>query len=283
MDSQPIPCWIKKTIRVNDKYENTISLLKELSIKTVCESAVCPNIYECFCKSYVSFMILGTRCTRNCLFCGVNRSSPQSMLPVDRAEPIRIAEGIKKMGMNYAVITSPTRDDLPDGGASQFAAVTKLIKAENPSVTVELLIPDFKGDTTLLKSVMFAGADIVSHNIETVKNLYPSIRPSSCYTTSINILREIAKNGFVAKSGFMLGLGETEHEVIDLMRQIRQTGCTYLVIGQYLKPAKQAVDVKEFIHPDIFKKYEEIGKSMGFKNVLAGPFYRSSYMAEQLL
>ena len=228
-------------------------------------------------------MILGTRCTRNCLFCGVNRSSSQSMLPIDRAEPIRIAEGIKKMGMNYAVITSPTRDDLPDGGASQFAAVTKLIKAENPSVTVELLIPDFKGDTTLLKSVLFAGADIVSHNIETVKNLYPSIRPSSCYTTSINILREIAKNGFVAKSGFMLGLGETEHEVIDLMRQIRQTGCTYLVIGQYLKPAKQAVDVKEFIHPDIFKKYEEIGKSMGFKNVFAGPFYRSSYMAEQLL
>ncbi|HNS31781.1 MAG TPA: lipoyl synthase [bacterium] len=281
--NRQIPGWVKKRVTCNENYSRTRAVLKELSINTVCESAVCPNIYECFCKNYASFMILGNRCTRDCRFCGVDHLSAAASAPDDPGEPAKIAEAVREMAMEYVVITSPTRDDLPDGGASQFAAVAELIRKENPSVKVELLIPDFRGNTESLKKVIDAKPCIISHNIETVERLYPSIRPSSCYDTSMNVLREIKKNGIKTKSGFMLGLGEKESEVMDLMSRIRETGCDYLVIGQYLKPSKQAVDVVEYIHPDIFKKIEKAGKQIGFENVFAGTFYRSSYFAEQLI
>lgn len=283
MERQNVPCWIKKRAGVNDSYIRTKALLKELSLNTVCESAVCPNIYECFCKNYATFMILGNKCTRDCRFCGVDRLSEKDEMVIDSGEPARIAGAVKKMGMGYVVITSPTRDDLADGGASQFAALTKLLKYENPPVRVELLVPDFNGDEKSLMKVIDARPDVISHNMETVQSLYRSVRPSSDYARSLKVLEKTAKKGAAAKSGFMLGLGEKKEEVLDLMEQIKQTGCAYLVIGQYLKPSKDAVDVQEFIHPDIFKEYEEAGRSMGFKNIFAGTFCRSSYMAEQLV
>ncbi len=281
MIRQTIPGWIKKRVSSGGDSEKVRILLRELSINTVCESAVCPNIYECFCKGYASFMILGNCCTRNCMFCGV--SPLRKTVPPNSEEPHRIADAVKKLGMKYAVITSPTRDDLPDGGAGHFAEVTEEIRALNPGTKIELLIPDFRGNEESLKKIFLARPDIISHNIETTKALYESVRPSSNYETSINVLKTVKKNGFAAKSGFMLGLGETKEDVLSLMYELKSAGCDYLVIGQYLRPSKKAFPVREFVKEDVFRNMEEAGRRMGFKNIFAGTFYRSSYMAEKLL
>jgi len=275
-----IPEWIKKKVPPESTYR-VKKILDELSLNTVCESAVCPNIYECFSRGYATFMILGDRCTRNCRFCGV-RPLVRS-IPPDKKEPEKIANAVKILRMKYVVITSPTRDDLPDGGAEQFALTVKAIKKITPEIRVEVLIPDFKGNKECIEKVFRAMPDVISHNIETVPSLYPSVRPSSNYQTSINLLRIIKENEFITKSGFMLGLGEKKEEVLELLKALRDTGCEYLVIGQYLRPSKKALPVKEFIPEEIFKGYEEIGRRMGFKNVFAGVFYRSSYLAEQLI
>ena len=227
-------------------------------------------------------MILGNRCTRDCRFCGVAKLSDRTQKHVDAKEPVKIAKAVKKMAMSYVVITSPTRDDLPDGGASMFAETTKLLKSENPALKVELLIPDFKGSPESLETVAKSKPDVIGHNIETVKSLYPSVRPSSDYERSMDILGMIKKTGIPSKSGFMLGLGEKERDVLDLMLAIKEKGCDYLVIGQYLKPGRDAIEVKEFIRPEIFARYEKAGMDMGFKNIFAGTFCRSSYMAEKL-
>lgn len=276
-----IPGWVKKRVGSGGQSEKVRRLLNEMAINTVCESAVCPNIYECFCRGYASFMILGDRCTRDCRFCGVSRLD--KTVPPDEKEPENIANAVKKLGMSYAVITSPTRDDLPDGGAGQFAAVTGKIRSISPETRIELLIPDFKGHAAGLKTVFNSKPDVISHNVETVQSLYPSVRQSSDYATSISVLKTIKENGFITKSGFMLGLGEKKEEVLSLLHTLKDAGCDYLVIGQYLKPSKNALAVKEFIPEEVFRKYEETGKNMGFKNVFAGTFYRSSYLAEQLL
>ncbi len=276
-----IPAWVKKRAAcANEQSETVHSILKELSVNTVCESAVCPNIYECFRKGYASFMILGNRCTRNCRFCGVSHDTP---LPTDKKDTENVAVAVKQLGMRYAVITSPTRDDLPDGGAKQFADVTEKIRSISPQTKIELLIPDFRGNTADLQTVFDSRPNVISHNIETVHSLYPSVRPSSSYETSMEVLKIIKENGFVTKSGFMLGLGEKKHEVLSLLRELKEAGCGYLVIGQYLKPSKNALPVKEFMREEGFKEYEAAGKKMGFKNVFAGTFFRSSYMAEQLI
>lgn len=277
-----IPCWIKKRVSLSENYYKTLSILKEYKVSTVCENALCPNVYECFGKSYTSFMILGDRCTRNCKFCDVNHLPPTSV-SVDTQEPLRISKAIKKLGMTYVVITSPTRDDILDGGASHFATVVKVLKDYNPNLNVEVLIPDFKGNKNSIETVLKSKPDLISHNIETIEKFYSNIRPTSNYKTSLNVLKEISKNGFTSKSGFMLGFGETENEVFSLMEDIKTTGCDYLVIGQYLRPSKESLEVKEYLYPDIFKKYEDIGIKLGFKNVFAGTFYRSSYLAEKLI
>ncbi|MDD3726038.1 MAG: lipoyl synthase [Candidatus Ratteibacteria bacterium] len=276
-----IPDRIKKRVSINKKWEQVKKILNGLAINTVCESAVCPNVYECFCKGYATFMILGNRCTRNCRFCGVLPLKEHT--PPDNKEPENIAKAVKLLEMTYVVITSPTRDDLSDGGAEHFATTTKCIKELNPLTKIELLIPDFQGNEESLRKVFEAQPDVISHNIETVPSLYPAVRPSSDYKTSLNVLKAIKQHRIITKSGFMLGLGEKEEEVIELLYSIRETGCDYLVIGQYLKPSKKAVDVREYISPEVFKKYEETGKKMGFKNIFAGTFYRSSYLAEKLL
>ena len=276
-----IPQWIKKKVRVNKNYYYVKSLLKELGLHTVCESAFCPNIYECFSKKYATFMILGNTCTRNCKFCGVNSGKPE---PVDEKEPEKIAAGVKKLSLKYAVITSVTRDDLPDGGANHFAEVTRKIKELNAGKTkIELLIPDFHGEKRNLNIVFESNPDVISHNIETVLSLYSSVRPEASYSISLKVLDEIKKAGFPSKSSFMLGLGENKKEVIKMMEDLRKVNCEFLVIGQYLQPSKNAFPVKEYIKPEIFEEYKEIGEKMGFKRVFAGTFFRSSYMAEELI
>jgi len=281
MAQQTIPIWIKKRVLSDGNIEEMRRLLAEFSIDTVCKNAVCPNMYECFSRGYASFMILGNRCTRNCRFCGV--SPLRKTVPPDTEEPGKIALAIKKLKMRYAVITSPTRDDLTDGGAGHFAAVTREIRNLNPGTKIELLIPDFRGNRSSLEKIFRSAPDVISHNIETVEPLYRHVRPSSDYATSIGILEAVKKNGFVTKSGFMLGLGEKKEDVLSLLHALRDAGCDYLVIGQYLRPSKEALPVKEFVTKEVFREYEEAGRKIGFRNIFAGTFFRSSYLADKLI
>lgn len=275
-----IPSYIKKRVSINENYNFVRNLLEEFGINTVCKSAVCPNIYECFGRKYASFMILGNICTRNCKFCGVGKGKPEK---VDEKEPEKIADIVEKLNMKYVVITSVTRDDLADGGAEHFAKVVEEIKRKDKNIIVETLIPDFKGKLENLKILFKSKPDVISHNIETVPRLYPEIRPKANYKISLSVLEKIKENGFITKSGFMLGLGEKKEEIFEVMEDLKKAGCDYLVVGQYLIPDKNSFPVVEFIKPEFFKEIEEKGKKMGFKNIFAGTFYRSSYMAEKLL
>ncbi|MCS7180643.1 MAG: lipoyl synthase [bacterium] len=274
---EKIPKYIKKRISLSDNFFYIKNLFKTYNIQTICESANCPNIYECFGKGYASFMILGKICTRNCKFCSVNKGEPEK---VDEAEPEKIAEVIKKLQMKYVVITSVTRDDLPDGGANQFKKVVEAIRKKSPKTKIELLIPDFKGEISNLNIIFDSKPDIISHNIETVKSLYPIIRPKANYGVSLDVLSKIKKNGFITKSGFMIGIGEKEDEIYELMNDILNTGCDILVIGQYLKSEKEGFEVKKFYKEEFFSKLKEYGLKIGFKEVMAGIFYRSSYFIE---
>jgi len=272
-----IPEFVKKRISFNENILSTEKLIKAYKVNTICKSANCPNIYECFGKKYVSFMILGNICTRNCKFCGVSKGKPER---VDEKEPEKIAEIVKKLNMKYVVITSVTRDDLKDGGAGQFAEVVKKIREKSPETKIEVLIPDFSGKIENLKIIFDSKPDIISHNIETVKSLYPVIRPLADYETSLKVLSEIKKNGFITKSGFMVGLGEKEKEIYQLMEEILKAGCDIIVIGQYLKSSRQGYEVKKFYNEEFFRKIEEYGLKIGFKKVFAGIFYRTSYIAD---
>ncbi|MCM8804851.1 MAG: lipoyl synthase [Candidatus Omnitrophica bacterium] len=272
---EKVPQYIKKRISLNQTFFYMKNLFKTYNVKTVCENAICPNIFECFEKKYVSFMILGNICTRNCKFCGVGKGNPQE---IDNQEPERIAEIVKILEMKYVVITSVTRDDLPDGGAIQFKKVVNEIRKKSPNTKIEILIPDFKGNLSSLETIFESKPDIISHNIETVKSLYPIIRPKSNYEISLKVLSDIKKNGFITKSGFMVGLGEREDEIFILMEDILKTGCDILVVGQYLKPDKNGYEVKRFYNELFFKEIEEYGKKIGFKYVFAGIFYRTSYL-----
>ncbi len=277
---QKIPAHIKKRITLSENFLYVRDTLKNSNINTVCESAICPNIYECYNKKYASFMILGKICTRNCKFCGVTKGNPDK---IDKKEPERIAEIVKKLKMKYVVITSVTRDDLSDGGANQFARVTEEIRKISPDTKIELLIPDLKGDLNSLKIIFNSRPDVISHNIETVSSLYPVIRPKSNYKISMKVLYEIKKNGFMTKSGFMLGLGEREDEIFKLMDELLKTGCDILTVGQYLKPDKNSYEVKKYYTEDFFLKIKEYGLKIGFKQVFSGIFYRSSYLAENTI
>lgn len=272
-----VPEFIKKRVSLNEDFFYVKEILKKYNVNTVCESAICPNIYECYGKRYASFMILGKYCTRNCKFCGVNKGKAER---IDPKEPENIAEIVKKLKMKYVVITSVTRDDLPDGGAKQFKRVVEEIRKYSPETKIELLIPDFKGKISNLEIIFDSKPDIISHNIETCKSLYPVIRPASDYYVSLNVLSEIKKNGFIAKSGFMLGLGEKEEEIFALMEDILKTGCDIITIGQYLKPDKDAYEVRKYYEKEFFEKLKEYGEKIGFKKVFSGTFYRTSYIFE---
>ena len=280
---------------INEKVDRTSEILKDLCLHTVCEEAGCPNINECFSQSTATFMILGNLCTRNCRFCGIKKVSPSPSsppvkggekrgggLPIDNTEPARVAEAAERLGLKYVVITSVTRDDLVDGGASQFADTIFAVKEKIPDVKVEVLVPDLQGFEKSLKTVLSAKPDVFNHNLETIERLYPEVRPQANYRRSLKVLRFAKEAGFITKSGMMLGFGERKEEVVKAMQDLREVGCDLLAIGQYLQPNKKCSSVERFISPKEFSEYEEIGEKLGFASVVSGPFVRSSYHAAEM-
>jgi lipoic acid synthetase len=258
------------------------SRLKNLSIKnnlhTICKSGNCPNIGECWNAGTATFMILGDICTRACKFCSVKTGKP---LAVDWDEPARLAESIRIMGLRHCVLTSVDRDDLEDGGAGFWAATVRKVKEVNPGITMETLIPDFRGNMDDVRKVIDAGPEVISHNLETVRRLTPRIRSLNRYDTSLEVVRYISSKNVVSKSGIMLGLGETEAEVLETMEALLKAGCRVLTIGQYLQPTLLNLPVKEYITPDKFREYKKTGLEMGFRFVESSPLVRSSYHAER--
>lgn len=257
------------------------SILRKRNLHTVCESARCPNIGECFSKPTATFMILGDVCTRTCGFCSIDKT--QSPLLVDPHEPENIAITAKELGLKHVVVTSVTRDDLADGGAGQFALTIRAIKDNISGILVEVLTPDFEGDESALATVLEARPDIFNHNLETVPSLYPVVRPQADYLRSLNVLKRAKKWGVMTKSGIMAGLGETKDEVKQVLRDLYDIGCDAVTIGQYLRPTRKNLEVVEYVEPEVFKEYEEYGTGIGIKHVYSGPFVRSSYNAEKLL
>jgi len=274
------PDWLRIKFHGGKSRSEVEDMLGRLKLHTVCEEANCPNLGECFSRRTATFMILGNYCTRNCTFCNVQKHAPQ---PVDPEEPFHVAQGVKELGLKHAVITSVTRDDLPDGGAGHFAAVIAEIKALNAGTAVEVLIPDFQGDYEALKKVVYAKPDIINHNIETVPRLYREVRPMADYSRSLRLLGNVKSldGKMITKSGIMLGLGEKEDEVTAVFRDLRDAGCDLLTVGQYLAPSKGHHPVVEYIHPDIFEEYRKTALELGFKYVASAPLVRSSYLAEK--
>jgi lipoic acid synthetase len=252
-------------------------LLDGQGLHTVCEEARCPNMAECWNAGTATFMILGDVCTRSCGFCAVKTGRPEGL---DLQEPFRVAEAVRTMSVRHAVITSVNRDELPDGGAAVFAETIRQVRLVNPSVTVEVLIPDFRGVAWALEIVMAAKPDILNHNIETVPRLYVSVRPQAKYERTLELLERARAGGMVTKSGLMLGLGETIGEVLEVMKDLQDVGCQILTLGQYLQPTKDHLSVERYVHPDEFRWLKGKGISMGFRHVESGPLVRSSYQAE---
>jgi len=261
------------------RFREVNRVLEECGLHTVCRSAKCPNLGSCWARKAVTFMILGYICTRSCRFCAVTSGRPS---PPDPDEPSRIAEAVGRLSLRYVVITSVTRDDLDDGGASIFARTVRAIREAVPRCRVELLIPDFKGSERALMEVLESRPDVVGHNIETVRRLYPRVRPGADYKRSLDIIGEIAKSGIASKSGFMVGLGESTEEAIELMRELRDAGCALLTIGQYLQPLRTSLPVERYYAPEEFKSLEDAGYELGFSGIASGPLVRSSYRAEEL-
>jgi lipoic acid synthetase len=275
-----LPPWAKRPLGQLSMLHEMKAILRKRNLHTVCESARCPNIGECFSKPTVTFMILGNVCTRNCGFCGVEKSGPP--LAVDPDEPGNIALTAKELGLRHVVITSVTRDDLTDGGAMQFALTIKAIRDTISNILIEVLTPDFMGNTGALDLVLGAGPDIFNHNLETVPRLYPVVRPRADYTRSLEILNRAAEAGLTTKSGIMLGLGESIDEVRGVLTDLLTVGCGAVTIGQYLRPTHTNLEVEEYIKPQIFNEYELYGSQLGLKHVYSGPFVRSSYNAERI-
>lgn len=275
-----VPPWARKKYNIGE-LAKVKAELRGLGLHTVCESARCPNIGECFKKPTATFMILGDTCTRACRFCAVGKGRP---LPPDPVEPRNIAEAVRKLGLRHAVITSVTRDDLPDGGAGHFAEVVRLLREEFPGLVTEVLTPDFKGSEESIRTVIEAGPHIFNHNLETVPRLYKTVRPQAVYERSLAVLKKAKEldAGVYTKSGIMVGLGETEDEVLSLMGDLREAGCGLLTIGQYLRPMKENIEVAEYVLPEVFERYAEAARGMGFVSVASSPFVRSSYNAEEV-
>ena len=272
------PKWLKVKLPTGQAYKNIRGLTKKYNLHTICESGNCPNMGECWGAGTATFMILGNICTRSCGFCNVKTGRP---LPVDFEEPRKVAESVRIMKVKHAVITSVDRDELKDGGASIWAKTINAIRSVNPKTTMETLIPDFKGNKADLQKIINASPEVVSHNMETVKRLTKKVRIQAKYERSLDVLKYLADNGMNTKSGIMLGLGEKEEEIIETMNDLRKVGVQIMTIGQYLQPTKKHLPVIDFISPDKFKKYEQIGLSLGFKHVESGPLVRSSYHAEK--
>jgi len=272
-----LPGWMKMQMPKGESYSRVKNLVAQHQLHTICTSGNCPNIGECWNRGTATFMILGDICTRNCKFCGVTTGKP---LPPDPEEPCRIAESVKIMQLKHAVITSVDRDDLPDLGARIWAETIREVKKLNPETSIEVLIPDFQGKAELIRKVIEAAPEVISHNMETVERLTPQIRSAAKYSTSLEVIRTIASSGVIAKSGIMLGLGETEPEVLQVMDDLRAVGCKVMTIGQYLAPTLNHIQVVEYITPEQFDRYRTIGLEKGFSFVESSPLVRSSYRAE---
>jgi len=274
------PEWLKLQPLNSAVLSNIRRVTHDLKLHTVCDSARCPNRPECFAQGTATFMLLGDICTRNCTFCKVRKGKP---LSPDPEEPERIVAAVDKLKLRYVVITSVTRDDLPDGGASQFAQTLRAIHEYDPYVMVEVLIPDFNGSLSALQKVTDTFPAVLNHNVETVSSLYPEVRPEADYRRSIRLLEQskLLNNEILTKSGFMLGLGEVRQEVIKLMINLREVGCDLLTIGQYLQPSLKHHEVVSFIPSEEFEDYVHVGQLLGFRQVIAGPLVRSSFHAAE--
>ncbi len=280
-DSKPV--WLKKKIVLDSARVSEVKkLVDDLHLNTVCQSAMCPNIFECFANRTATFMLMGDICTRNCSFCSVKSGRPDKL---DEDEPYRIARAVKKMGLKYIVMTSVTRDDLPDGGSNHFVRTLQEVKKLNPGVRIECLIPDFKGSKDSLKAVLDEGLDVLNHNMETVERIFRKVQKASDYETSLGVLRNVKllRPDIFTKSGFMLGLGETEKEVESLLSDLKKVDCDIVTIGQYLRPSGKNTPVKKYYNEEEFGRIGKMAEVFGFKAVLSGIFVRSSYKADSLL
>lgn len=273
-----LPRWMKAQLPSGENYSKVKRLITDHRLNTICTSGNCPNKGECWNAGTASFMILGDKCTRNCRFCYVRNEMPD---PVDWMEPLRLAKTIRTLQLRHCVVTSVTRDDLPDGGAEFWATTIRKIKELNPEITIETLIPDLNGDPKLIQIVIDAAPDVISHNMETVRRLMPKVRATARYERSLKTISVVAASGIVAKSGIMVGLGETEAEVLQTMDDLRSAGCRVLTIGQYLQPDENLLPVQEYITPEVFEKYRTEGMKRGFSYVESSPLVRSSYHAER--
>ena len=274
------PDWLKIKLHSTEQYAQTASIVERHALHTICSSGMCPNKTECWSRRTATFMILGDVCTRACKFCATKTGKT---LPIDKNEPERVGRSISLMGLRHAVIPSVTRDDLPDGGADHWAAVVEAVRTQNPDTSIELLIPDLDGRKDLLDIVAASNPDIIGHNVETVERLTPLIRNKARYEISLTTIRNISKAGIVAKSGIMLGLGETESEVLETLDDLRENGCEIVTLGQYLQPTRNHWPVAEYVTPAKFEWYAEEARKRGFGFVASGPLVRSSYMAEQAM
>jgi lipoic acid synthetase len=274
------PTWLKVRFPAGERYQHLKSLMREQNLHTICEDAHCPNIGECWNAGTATFMILGDVCTRSCGFCAVTTGRPHAL---DVMEPHRLAQAVRTLGLDYVVITSVNRDDLHSGGAEIFAACIRAIRDNDPNVRVEVLIPDFKGNWDALAAVVDARPFVLNHNVETVPRLYSRVRPQAIYKRSLELIRRAkdAAPGALTKSGFMVGLGETQHELLQLMRDLREHGCDILTIGQYLRPSPQHLPIDRYYDPSEYQPLCDYGRRLGFRHVEAGPLVRSSYHARE--
>jgi len=276
----PKPQWLKTHIPYGRDYFKIKKNLEQRNLSTICQSARCPNISECWNRRCATFLIMGDTCSRNCLFCSVKSGTP---LPLRPDEPLRILEMVEIMNSRYVVITSVTRDDLDDGGSSHFASIIRTLKSNRPGLKIEALIPDFKGNTLHIDTVLHAEPDVLNHNLETIRRLYPLLnRPPLNYPVSLDVLRHSSGKGFITKSGIMVGLGETEEELNELFRDLRACGVKLLTIGQYLQPTPDNVPVARFYTPGEFELLKNTALQLGFTGVESGPFVRSSYNASEM-
>lgn len=278
---EKMPEWFK--VKYNPAAVKEVSeLMAKLQLNTVCKEANCPNLGECYKKHTATFMILGSQCTRNCRFCNVIHGTPE---PVDSAEPQHVAEAVRDLKLHHVVITQVTRDDLPDGGASQFAKTITAIRKLCPDVTIEVLISDMKGDTSSLDTVISAHPEIINHNIETVAPLYETVRPEANYERSLEVLHYVKKQDptILTKTGIMVGLGETDEQIYQTMDDALSVGCDIFTIGQYLRPSPAHVEMKEYVTPEKFENYKAVGTKKGFRYIASSPLVRSSYRAAEAL
>lgn len=277
------PEWLRIEKRKGENLGYVRNLLNKYSLNTVCDGANCPNKVECFSKKTATFMIMGSECSRNCRFCDVKLS--KNLLPLDPNEPENLAAATMDLGLKHVVITSVTRDDLPDGGAEHFAKTIKAVRARDKDIIIEVLIPDLQGDIDALKVIVDAKPDIINHNIETVPTLYDKVRPMAIYKRSLEVLSNVKKldSTIFTKSGIMLGLGETHEQVVEVFKDLREHDCDFLTVGQYLPPSTKHVELQEYITPEHFERYRVDAESLGFKFVASSPLVRSSYKASEMM